>query len=122
VDVYPKSDGYFAAGNGIRRDRELRLRAGVWAPRRSSVMVGLTYELTNRHSSADDYSFADHRLLAKLRFTFDSDQLRRRVVSTEGRTELEIKGLDASDGEDASEIRELIEQDESIRSSSTCLK
>jgi tetratricopeptide (TPR) repeat protein len=122
VDVYPKSDGYFAAGKGIRRDLELRLRAGAWAPRRSSAMVGLTYELTNRHSSADEYSFADHRLLAKLRFTSDSEQLRRRVVSTKGRTELEIRGLDASDGEDASEIRELIEQDESVRSSSTCLK
>ena len=122
ADVYPHSKGYFTAGDWLRRDQELRLRAGAWLPRRSSVMAGLTYELTHRESSADDYAFSDHRLLVKLRFSSDSDQVRRRVVSTRGRVELEIRGLDASGGEDASEIRELIQQDESVRGSSTCLK
>ena len=122
VDAYPHSAGYFMEGNRTRSDEELRLRGGIWAHLSSAMMTGLTYELTNRSSSATDYAFTDHRILLRVRGSSDSDRLRRRVVPIAGRSPLELGSTDETAGVDASDVRELIERDESVRRGSTCLK
>jgi len=124
-DRYPNSAGYFRGSRGRdRRDTLVRTGAELWTPSfLSGLRAGLEYEYTSRDSTADAYSFHDHRSLLHLVWRYDSDQLAVSVVPRENRVPMN-HGVAEVEEEDGSkmEIRELMRQDEAVQRSSSCLK
>lgn len=122
-DIYPHSEGYFPSADGRDR-RELlpRSTTGLWWPARHAVQGGLEYSYTRRDSTASAYGYQDHRILARLRWRLDSDELTTTVVPRLGRTPLETGRSPGRDESANQAIRELMHQDEATQRSSSCLK
>lgn len=65
-DDYPDSGTYF--GPEPRRDLFVRGTLGAWSPSLHGARVGLTYEVSHRATTADAWSFSDHRVTLALRW------------------------------------------------------
>ena len=123
-DRYPDSAGYFLGSNGKNRSETLLQAAtGLWSPSSWGVRAGLRYEYTTRISTAEAYSFNDHRVLLQLAWRSDSDRFGVSSIPAEGRVPMQ-HGVDSSAGQSASDlqIRDLIRQDEAVQRGSSCLK
>jgi len=119
-DVYPRSVGYFdpAAPSTARRDLLLRLSASMFAPPvGDGIKLGLTYEFATRDSSAQPYAYTDHRLLAKLIWSFSADPLLPHAASPVGHVAIDY-GLGSQ--EIPERIQDLLRQDEAAQRSSSC--
>jgi len=121
VDWYPRSAGYFdaLAPATKRRDVLLRLSLSAFTPPLAGTRAGVTYEHSERFSTSAPFDFQDHRLLAKLDWSFTADPWAPRTVSRQGRVPLE-HGL-ASPGF-AERLQDLLRQDEAAQRSSACVQ
>lgn len=119
-DLYPRSAGYFytAANTTNRRDLLLKLSAsGFLPPLGGQLKVGFTYELATRDSTAQPYAYTDHRLLAKLVWTFTADPWLPAAALPFQHVALDY-GLGAR--ELAERVQDLLRQNEDVQRSSTC--
>jgi hypothetical protein len=119
-DDYPRSTGYFdpAAPATARRDLVLRLSTSVFLPPLDNrIKLGLTYELAVRQSTAAPYDYTDHRVLAKLIWTFTSDPWLPHPATPVGHVPLDY-GLAA--GEVAERVQDLLRQGEAAQRSTSC--
>ncbi len=120
VDDYPRSAGYFGTELS-RRDLLGKLTAGLWSPRtRTGLRGGVSYELSSRHSTAPDYKYMDHRLLARIQWAFSSDP--RGPSSARPPDHVPLAwGLDRENGDLEDSIQDLLRQDEAVRAGSSCV-
>jgi hypothetical protein len=120
LDYYPRSAGYFdAKAASDRRDVLVKLSGSVFAPPLAGqVKVGLTYEFSKRQSTAEPYAYDDHRLLAKLIWTFHADPWLPTAATPMRHVPLDY-GLRSS--EQAERVQDLLRQDEAAQRSSACL-
>jgi hypothetical protein len=115
-DLYPRSAGYFDLAE--RRDVLLKLSASAFTPPfRDQSKLGFTYEFSDRDSTANAYANTDHRLLAKLIWTFTADPWLPAAVSQSDHVALDY-GL--HNRELAERVQDLLRQDESVQRSSSC--
>jgi hypothetical protein len=123
ADIYPHSEGYFpSAGNQDRYEILPRATTGIVWPTGSALQGTLEYSYTRRDSTASAYSYTDHRALARLRWSLDSDQLGTTLVPRGRRIPLETRrGSGEAESRHAA-VRELMHQDEAAQRSSSCLK
>jgi tetratricopeptide (TPR) repeat protein len=122
LDDYSRSAGYFdaLAPNTSRRDVLLRVSASGFAPPiASGLRAGLTYEYAERFSTAGPYDYRDHRLLAKLLWTFSHDPWLPRAISPRHHLPLDY-GF--AQPEFSERIQDLLRQDEAAQRSSSCVK
>jgi hypothetical protein len=120
LDDYPHSAGSaeFNSPGQARFDRLLRLSASGFAPPwHNHVKLGVTYEFAVRDSTADDYDYVDHRVLAKLIWTFTADPWLPHPANPVGHVPIDY-GLKAA--ELAERIQDLLRQDEATQRSSSC--
>jgi hypothetical protein len=120
ADRYPRSAGYFdpAAPTTTRQDSLLKLSAsGFSPPLVDRLKLGLTYEYANRDSTAVPYDYEDHRVLAKLIWTFAADPWLPHAASPAGHVPLDY-GL--GEAEVAERVQDLLRQDEAAQRSSSC--
>ena len=116
ADDYPDSTGYFAPA--ARRDLVLRLSASGFAPPLGNgIKLGLTYEFAVRDSTAADYDYADHRLLAKVIWTFTADPWLPHPATPVGHVPIDY-GLGAT--EVAERVQDLLRQGEAAQRSTSC--
>jgi len=129
VDYYHNSGGELgleAYGTMEERvDLLTKLSAGVWSPMWMGGRAGLSYEYSYRDSTADeqdDYDYSEHRLLLKIRWSFDLNPWAPRVVETRGRVALDygVSGQ-AGSGMEEERIQDLLRQDEAARRGSSCV-
>jgi hypothetical protein len=120
ADHYPRSGGYFdRATDSARRDLLLKLSASGFSPRLAGQLkLGLTYEFARRDSTAAPYDYQDHRVLAKLVWSFTGDPWLPAAVSPADHVALD-HGLRA--GELQERVQDLLRQDEAAQRSSSCL-
>ncbi|MFC1655072.1 hypothetical protein ACFL2F_04630, partial [Myxococcota bacterium] len=102
-----------------------KLSAGLWSPMWMGARLGLNYEFSYRDSTADqidDYDYNEHRLLMKVRWSFDLNPWAPQVVETKGRVALDY-GLSeqAGTGMEEERIQDLLRQDEAARRGSSCV-
>jgi hypothetical protein len=119
-DLYPRSAGYFysAAYTTNRRDLLLKLSAAAFMPPLADQLkVGLSYELATRDSTAQPYAYTDHRLLAKLIWTFTTDPWLPAAASPFEHVPLDY-GLGSR--EMTERVQDLLRQNEDVQRSSTC--
>jgi hypothetical protein len=120
-DAYPHSGGFFAEGAEERREWLGRGSLGVFHALTELARVGLEYQLSHRESSVGAYDYMDHRALARLELRYHSDH--QRAVSGEGRPELvHPEALSAAGAGEHQRIRELMQHDDNVTQSSTCLR
>ncbi len=121
-DDYPASAGYFAgAEERARTDWLVRVKPGLWTPSRSGVRLGVDYDWTRRNSSAQAYSYTDHRVLLHVTWALDSDRTGVEVVPASGRERMRYGVGEAGKvGEEELRIRDLMRQDESVKRGSSC--
>jgi hypothetical protein len=122
ADDYPHSAGYFdpdpAKVDEARRDLALRLSIGVFAPPWSNrIKLGLTYEFAMRDSTAAPYDYVDHRLLAKLIWTFAADPWLPRPVTPVGHVPIDHR---LETVELAERVQDLLRQGEAAQRSTSC--
>ena len=115
-DFYPRSAGYF--GSRERRDLLLKLSASAFLPPlRDQLKLGFTYEFSDRDSTVQSYAYTDHRLLAKLIWTFTADPWLPAAVSPSDHVAIDY-GL--HNEELAERVQDLLRQDEAVQRSSSC--
>jgi hypothetical protein len=115
-DLYPHSTGYFSPDK--RHERLLKMSASAFSPPlRDHLKLGLTYEFSTRESTAQPYAYTDHRLLAKLIWTFTADPWLPAAVSPSDHVALDY-GLNS--GEQTERVQDLLRQDEAVQRSSSC--
>ncbi len=121
VDVYPRSAGAFDAAKPTtdRRDLLLKVSASGFTPVVDPFKLGLTYELSRRESTADPYDYTDHRLLAKLIWTFTADPGLPAGASPTDHVALPY-GFGSA--ELAERVQDLLRQDEAAQRSSSCVE
>jgi hypothetical protein len=120
ADRYPDSAGYFdpKAPTTARRDRVVKLSASVFAPPLlDGVKLGVTYEFSKRDSSAAPYRYDDHRILAKLIWSFSVDPWLPRAARPVGHVPMNYRLGDVEVGE---RVQDLLRQDEGAQRSSSC--
>lgn len=124
ADTYPRSAGYAGFFDDPsqpavnRRDRVLRLSLSAFAPPfRNHLKLGVTYEFAVRDSTAASYEYEDHRLLAKLIWTFTADPWLPHPVTPIGHVPIDY-GLETV--ELAERVQDLLRQSEAAQRSSSC--
>ena len=109
-----------------RFDILAKLSAGLWSPMWMGARAGLTYDFACRDSTADDpnnnYDYGEHRLLFKVRWSFDLNPWAPEVVETKGHVPLDYGiGAQAGPGMEEERIQDLLRQDEAARRGSSCV-
>lgn len=120
ADDYPRSAGYFdpQAATVGRRDLMLRLSlSGFSPPSRDQIKLGLTYELGMRDSTAERYDYTDHRVLAKVIWTFSADPWLPHPATPVAHVPIDYGLAAAEVGE---RIQDLLRQSEATHRSSSC--
>ncbi|HMA92430.1 MAG TPA: hypothetical protein VKP30_07075, partial [Polyangiaceae bacterium] len=84
VDNHFRSGGYFSSLS-TRRDVQWQGTGALYLPPIAQLRFLARYELTARRSSVDAYEFTDHRFLAALEWSIDSERLTRKTVAEQGR-------------------------------------
>jgi hypothetical protein len=129
LDYYHNSGGelgVLAYGSDQQRfDVLAKLSAGLWSPAWMGARLGASYEYSYRDSTADevdDYDYSEHRLLFKIRWSFDLNPWAPQVVETKGRVALDYGVSEqAGAGLEEERIQDLLRQDEAARRGSSCV-
>ena len=117
-DVYPRWDGYLDMLVRERQDRLLKLSVSAFIPPlRDQVRLGFSYEFSTRDSTAQPFAYTDHRLLAKLIWTFTADPWLPAAVAPSDHVALDY-GLHSR--ELTERVQDLLRQDEAVQRSSSC--
>jgi hypothetical protein len=120
ADDYPRSTGYFdpEAPDQPRRDLMARLSLSLFAPPFvQRIKLGLTYEFAVRDSTAAPYAYLDHRVLAKLIWTFTADPWLPHPATPNDHVPID-HGLEAV--ELAERVQDLLRQGEAAQRSTSC--
>jgi hypothetical protein len=120
ADRFPHSAGYFdaSAPTTNRNDRLLKLSASAFAPPViEGVKLGVTYEFSTRDSTAAAYSYDDHRILAKVIWSFTADPWLPHAAAPVGHVALDY-GLGNEEAHER--VQDLLRQDEAAQRSSSC--
>lgn len=124
-DIYPDSAGFFgqqAEGAGESR-RDLLIKGGleVWSPSWNDVRAGITYELSDRQSTASAYEYQDHRLLLRFRFSMGLDPgAPTTAAASPGHVRLPY-GLTRAKKLEDERIQDLLRQEDAARRGSSCV-
>jgi hypothetical protein len=117
-DLYPRWNGYLNTAVRERQDRLLKLSATAFIPPfHDQLKLGITYEFSTRDSNVQLFAYTDHRLLAKLIWTFTADPWLPAAVSPSDHVAIDY-GLHS--GELAERVQDLLRQDEAVQRSSSC--
>ncbi len=111
-------DPFYSAVN--RTDFFYRLGAQFWSPSLSGVRFGVSYDFSSRDSTSAAYSFQDHRILARVRWTGTADMHRPAVQDGSGDVGLIDWGDGVSSGVDE-RVQDMLRQDEQVQRSSSCV-
>lgn len=116
-DDYGKSQNYFTSGD-VRRDTAARGAFQIWSPAWAGVRVGAQFKASRRWSTAPDYDYDDYRGMISIKWAGDLDFHDPHGVS-DNFYELpwDFDGQSSSD-----RIRDIIQQDEDMQRSSSCLQ
>lgn len=109
-----------------RRDWTAKLTGGLWGPSWSGVRLGLGYEFATRSSNAQtesqDYSYMEHRVLAKLKWQAGFDPRTPSIEESVEPMPLDYGvGPAKKGGGDEERIQDLMRQDEAARRGSSCV-
>ncbi|MBR4986537.1 MAG: SUMF1/EgtB/PvdO family nonheme iron enzyme [Proteobacteria bacterium] len=116
-DDYGKSDNYFTPG-ALRRDTTARGALQVWSPAWAGVRVGAQFKASRRWSTASDYAYDDYRGMISVKWAGELDFF---APDTERDNFYELPW--DFDGQSTSDrIRDIIQQDEDMQRSSSCLQ
>jgi len=120
-DIYPRSEDYFEARTS-RRDLVVRGGVEVWTRSWHGARAGVSYELTDRFSSAGSYAYVDHRPLFRLSWGFDWNPWLPRV-SRPGLDHVAIPygAAGAAGGLEEERIQDLLRQEDAARRGSSCI-
>ena len=118
VDWYPESEGFFA--DEARRDLFIRPSALILSPAFHGVRAGLSYEYSDRDSTAPKYGFSDHRISFQLRWFGATDFGLPSRAQEDPYYELDW-GLDDGSGT-SDRIQDLLRQDDQLRQSCGCVE
>jgi hypothetical protein len=83
------------------------------------LKVGLFYEFSHRDSTIQIYEYVDHRVLAKLQWSFSFDPWLPSAVAAPDHIPIDY-GLGSTALEER--IQDLLRQDEAAQRSSSCVK
>jgi hypothetical protein len=120
-DIYPQSEGYFEAGTS-RRDLLVKAAAELWTRPWHGVRAGLSYEVSDRLSSAGAYAYVDHRPLIRLSWSLDWDPWLPRVAASGGdHVAIPYGAASAGGGLEEERIQDLLRQEDAARRGSSCL-
>lgn len=119
-DLYSRSAGYFEASE--RRDLLLKAAAEIWSRPFRGARVGLSYELSDRFSTASSYAYVDHRPLLRVSWSFDWDPWLPRVAGRDPRqVAIPFGAAAAAGGLEAERIQDLLRQEDAARRGSSCI-
>jgi hypothetical protein len=120
ADFYPSSAGFFAAA--ARRDLAFKVAPALWSPPLpGGVRLGVSYEYSQRWSTAQAFEGSDHRATLRLLWTGATDLGGPAVSPREPLGELRwAGGRESGDGGDGDRIQDLLRQDEQVRPSCGC--
>jgi hypothetical protein len=120
LDDYGESQGFFDADRA-RRDLLEKVSLSVFAPRRWDLKPGITYEYSQRYSSASQYSFVDHRVLLRCAWNFSWDPFVPATTTPPAHVAMEHSISDAH-ANDENRIRDMLQQDEAVQRGSSCVE
>jgi tetratricopeptide (TPR) repeat protein len=118
-DVWPDF-GLWENTEPSRSDVALRLQVGPWSRSFSGWRLGLTYNLAQRSSTVDAYSYTDHRALLEIRWQQAWDPSQPRAASIERHLVLPY-GLDDGGESGLDRVQDLLRQEDSARRGSSCV-
>jgi formylglycine-generating enzyme required for sulfatase activity len=116
MDVYPESSHYFA--DEARVDKMLRAALQLWSESWSGVQLGGSLKLAQRWSTAPNYAYFDLRPELALRWTGDFDF----HAPSERADDVFVLPWSLEGKGSAERIRDIIQQDEDVQRSSSCLQ
>ncbi len=118
-DDYAKSKGYFDASSA-RNDTLWRANAQLWftIPSVHGLSLGLQVKYAQRWSSAPDYAYDDARAIAFIRWSGEA------FFYNPKSTHDDVYALpwNSASSQTATNIRDIIQQDEDLQRTSSCLK
>ena len=116
-DDYADSKGYFDSKNA-RRDYLLKGTLQIWSPALVGIRFGAQFKASRRWSTADDYDYTDYRALLSIRWTGDLDFYAPKTID-DNYTSIP---WNLENADSAERIRDIIQQDEDLQRSSSCLQ
>ncbi|MBL6974878.1 MAG: hypothetical protein ISR64_04035 [Deltaproteobacteria bacterium] len=130
VDYFPESmdyDRFDTGGDRNRRDFFVKATLEAWSPplfpvwRGTTLKLGVSYDFSDRESTAANYDYMDHRVLLRLALTFSSDVELPGISPDLPVAPLPWAGGEAGGGFD-DRIQDLLRQDEEVMRSSSCVQ
>lgn len=102
-----------------RTDFFVKLGAQFWTPSMSGVRFGASYDFSSRESTAELYSYTDHRILLRVRWTGSADFRRPRDAGLPA----DVGKVDWGDGGVGLDerVQDMLRQDEQVQRSSSCV-
>jgi len=120
-DLHSTSVGYFEQ-DVDRRDLLIKGGAEAWSPAWRGLRAGLSYDLSNRTSTATVYEYTDHRVLVRLRFHLGLDPWApRRRDAPPGHVALPYGVSSAEGGLEEERIQDLLRQEDAAQRGSSCV-
>ncbi len=116
-DDYADSKGYFDQDHA-RRDHLVRGTLQIWSPERYGLKLCGQFKASRRWSSADDYDYTDYRIALVVRWTGDLDFYAPSKVADD----FDAIPYHLEQSQSAERIRDIIQQDEDLQRSSSCLQ
>lgn len=103
-----------------RRDILIKPGLQAWSPSWAGLKVGISYDFSYRESTAPDYSFNDHRVALRIRYSGDSDLRKPTIADNEGWGDFDWDDV-VGNGNMDERIQDLLRQDEQVQRSSSCM-
>ena len=128
-DTYLRSEGYFDMvdlfpdDDPITGREDVLIKGGleVWSRAWLGLRAGATYEATHRYSTKAAYTYTDHRVLGRVRFTFSFDPFGPSTMSGgQGHEPLPYSAQNR-DVLDDQRIQDMLRQEDSARRGSSCI-
>ena len=120
-------DRFDTGGDRNRRDFFVKATLEAWSPplfpvwRGTTQKLGVSYDFSDRESTAANYDYMDHRVLLRLALTFSSDVELPGISPDLPVAPLPWAGGEAGGGFD-DRIQDLLRQDEEVMRSSSCVQ
>ena len=117
ADWYPESAEYY---ENIKREETLfRVGLATWSPPLWGISAGLHYEFSTKNSTIDQYTFEDHRVFLKLRWTGRTNFGHPIIADEDTQPAIEW-GLSEDENSSGERLQDLLRQDEPINQSCGC--
>ncbi len=125
LDYYTHSRGYrvFFPGGEPERRRDIsgRFTSILWSPTWRGLRAGVSYDFSRRNTTASLFGYTDHRVLARLSWSGETELFLPSAVSEDAPLSLPwAPGADATGVDER--IQDLLRQDEQMQRSSSCVQ